>query len=129
MRGGKRDGAGRKPAEIDLSEVEKLSVLHVTDEEMGGFFGVSIRTIQARRKTPEFAEAIARGRARGKISLRRCQLKAAEAGNAALLIWLGKQILDQRDVMPVELSGPNGQELKISLEVVDAIVQKSKGKK
>jgi len=38
MRGGKREGAGRKPAEIDLSEVEKLSVLHVTDEEMSGFF-------------------------------------------------------------------------------------------
>jgi hypothetical protein len=39
---------------------------------------------------------------RGKISLRRAQIKAAEAGNAAMLIWLGKQLLDQKDLSRFE---------------------------
>ena len=41
---------GRKPVHIDLVELEKLSTLHCTDEEMAGWFGVSTRTIESRRK-------------------------------------------------------------------------------
>ena len=33
----------------------------------------------------------------GKVSLRRAQIKLAESGNATMLIWLGKQLLNQRD--------------------------------
>jgi hypothetical protein len=34
MRGGHRLGAGRKPVQIDLVELEKLSVLQCTNEEL-----------------------------------------------------------------------------------------------
>jgi hypothetical protein len=37
-------------------------------------------------------------------------------------VWLGKQLLGQRDVTPIELSGPNSQPLQISLETIDAII-------
>ena len=40
MRGGSRSGAGRKPVHIDLVELEKLSLLHCTDEEIASWFGV-----------------------------------------------------------------------------------------
>ena len=33
----------------------------------------------------------------GKISLRRAQFEKAIGGNVAMMIWLGKQHLDQRD--------------------------------
>ena len=46
LRGGTRPGAGRKPAKIDLVELEKLCVLHSTDEDLAYYFGVSSRTIQ-----------------------------------------------------------------------------------
>lgn len=35
----------------------------------------------------------------GKMSLRRWQRAAAQKGNASLLIWLGKQVLGQRDII------------------------------
>ena len=37
-------------------------------------------------------------------------------------IWMGKQWLSQRDVMPIELSGPNGNAVKISWEAIDEIL-------
>lgn len=122
MRGGKRVGAGRKAVRIDLSELEKLCALGCTNEELAGWFNVSAKTIENRRKQPKFAAAMERGRIKGRISVRREQLRLLESGNAAMAIWLGKQLLNQRDVRPVELSGPNGQKAQISLEVLDAIL-------
>ena len=126
MRGGVRRGAGRKPINIDLLELEKLCSLQCTDDELAAWFAVSIRTIESRRKQPKFAEVMTRGRARGRISVRRAQMKMLEGGNAAIAVWLGKQLLGQRDVSPVELSGPNGQPL--SMEIIDAIVTESRKK-
>jgi hypothetical protein len=67
-----------------------------------------------------------KGRAKGRISVRRAQMKLLEAGNAAMGIWLGKQLLGQRDVTPIELSGVDGKNLQISLEAVDAILAHKK---
>ena len=68
---------GRR-VDIDLVEVEKLAMLHATDEEIAGWFEVTVRTIERRKSEPGFAEAIERGRAKGKLNLRRIQLKLAE---------------------------------------------------
>ena len=57
-KGGRRPRAGRKAIRTDLAEVEKLSVLQCTDEEIASFFGVSARTIERRKKKPAFAEAM-----------------------------------------------------------------------
>jgi len=120
--GGARRGAGRKPVTIDLIELEKLCSVNCTDEEIAAWFSVSIRTIENRRKQPKFAEVMDRGRAKGRISVRRAQMKLLEAGNGTMGIWLGKQLLAQRDVTPIELSGPNGQPVQFSLQAIDAIV-------
>jgi hypothetical protein len=122
MPGGVRPGAGRKPAKIDLIELEKLCSLQCTDEEMAAFFGVSTRTIENRRKQPKLAETMNRGKAKGRISVRRGQMKLLESGNGTMGVWLGKQLLGQRDVTPIELSGPNGQPVQFSLQAIDAIV-------
>jgi hypothetical protein len=129
MRGGMRRGAGRKRIEIDLEQMEKLSALQCTDEEMAALLGVSTRTIESRRKDPEFAQAMERGKAKGRISVRRAQMKLLDAGNAPMAIWLGKQMLDQRDVTPLELSGSSAQEKRISMEVVDELIKQQSKKK
>lgn len=67
MSGGHRRGAGRKPVQIDLVELEKLCALQCTDEEIAHFMGVVTRTIESRRKQPEFAEVMKRGRAKGRM--------------------------------------------------------------
>jgi hypothetical protein len=43
-----------------------------------------------------------------------------------MAIWLGKQILGQRDVTPIELSGADGKAVRLSLEAIDAILAPKK---
>ena len=88
-------------ASINLGELEKLAALQCTDEEMAGWFGISTRTIERRRKSRIFAETIERGRSKGRISLRRSQLKILQDGSATMGIWLGKQYLGQTDEMNI----------------------------
>jgi hypothetical protein len=126
MQGGRRPGAGRKPIEIDFEQLEKLASLQCTDRELAAFFRCDPRTLENRRKDPAFKEALDRGKALGQISVRRAQMKLLEAGNATMGIWLGKQLLGQRDVTPVELTGSNGSEIKFSVEVIDAIIAAAK---
>jgi len=119
MFGGVRQGAGRKPAKIDLIELEKLCSLQATDEELASFFGVSVRTVENRRKQPKFAEAMNRGRAKGRISVRRAQMKLLESGSASMGIWLGKQLLGQSDLQKVETTGRDGGPLTIVISKED----------
>jgi len=69
---------------------------------------------------------MARGKGKGRLSIRRAQMKLLEKGNATMGVWLGKQYLGQRDVTPIELSGPNGGAMKFSLEAVDEIIATAK---
>jgi hypothetical protein len=84
-------------AKIDLGELEKLCAMQATDEEIGAFFGVSARTILRRKRAKKFAAIMERGRAKGRISVRRAQMKMLDAGNATMGVWLGKQLLGQTD--------------------------------
>ena len=83
-------------AAIDLAELEKLCALHPSDAELASWFGVSTKTIERRKSEAAFAETMERGRARGKLNLRRIQNKMAE-NNAAMAIFLGKNLLGQSD--------------------------------
>src|ERR1700692_1702237 len=83
---------GRKPIHMDLQELEKLSALQCTDQEIAGWFGVTTRTIESRRKKTEFAAAMERGRVKGRITVRRAQMKMLEGGNGTMGVWLGKYL-------------------------------------
>jgi hypothetical protein len=89
-------------ADIDLTELERLCALQCTDTELAHWFNVTTRTIERRRLEPEFAQAMERGKARGRISVRRLQMKLLEEGNATMGVWLGKQILGQVDSLAVQ---------------------------
>jgi hypothetical protein len=104
----------RPKTRLDLDEVEKLGALHCTDEELASFFGVSARTIARRRQSPKFREALERGKARGKINLRRILWKLAQSGQIAAAIFLSKNILQYRDAGSMELSGPGGGPIEIA---------------
>jgi hypothetical protein len=122
QQGGKRKGAGRRPVQIDLVDLEKLCSIGCTHEDLAAFFGTCVRTIEKLRKKPEYAEIMKRGEGKGRISLRREQMKLVEKGSAPMAIWLGKQWLHQRDVTPIELTGAKGKPVALTLEVLDAIV-------
>ena len=76
-----------------------------TNKEIAAHFGVSERTIESRRKDPDFTAVMERGYAHGNISLRRKQMELALKGDKTMLIWLGKQRLEQKDKIATEHSG------------------------
>lgn len=89
----------RPRKEIDKQQFENLCGLQCTHEEICSWFGVSDRTLDAwckRTYRAGFSEVFKQKRGRGKISLRRHQMKLAEK-NATMAIWLGKQYLGQTD--------------------------------
>src|ERR1700722_7166520 len=97
MTGGKRPRSGRKPVQIDLEQVEKLCGLQCTDEELAAFLEVGVGTIEGRKSQPAFAEAMARGKAKGRVSVRRMLFAAGSKGNIAAAIFLAKNLLAYKD--------------------------------
>ena len=113
MPGGKRDGAGRKAVNISLDDVEKVCAFQPTDAELASFLGVDVSTIARRKKQPEFAEAMDKGRARGRMTLRRYLWGLAGKGNPAACIFLAKNLLGYKDFVSNEHSGPDGGPIRI----------------
>jgi len=103
---------GRPRLQLDLRQVEELARIACTEEDMAAVLGVSVDTIQRRKRTSaEFRGVIEKGRASLRNSLRRLQVKKALEGNTTMLIWLGKQLLGQSDRQSAELTGARGEAL------------------
>ena len=117
--GGKRSGSGRKSVKIDLTELERLCSIQCTDQELASFFEVDVRTIERRKKKPAFASALERGRAKGRVSVRRMLFSLAAKGNVAAAIFLAKNLLGYKDYFANEHSGPDGGPIPVS--VVEAL--------
>ncbi|GAC1678875.1 MAG: hypothetical protein NVS9B2_30150 [Steroidobacteraceae bacterium] len=94
--GGARAGAGRPAAKFNVDEVEKLASMHCTAAEIGAFFGVSKRTLERHMQDQDVQDAMERGRAKGRISIRRAQIKLMQEGHAGMAMFLGKNFLGQR---------------------------------
>lgn len=84
------------PAKLDIDEdvVRELASIACTMIEIAAVVNCSVDTLERR-----FADVIKRGRETAKTSLRRFQWKAAEGGSVPMMIWLGKQLLGQRDIV------------------------------
>lgn len=82
-----------------LEQVRMLGSLDCTYEEMGFAIGVTERTIANYMKDKEGAFFIAykKGQTEVKRSLRRNQIKKALNGDNTMMIWMGKQMLDQAE--------------------------------
>jgi AraC-like DNA-binding protein len=92
--------AGRPRIEINADNFKDLCELQCTLSEIAGFFRCNESTIERwckREYGKNFAEVYKMFSASGKISLRRWQRKAAKQGNAAVLIWLGRNELGQSE--------------------------------
>lgn len=91
---------GRPVIELDWTKVGKLCEIHCTEAEIANVMGCSVDTLERRIKEYfgiTFAEYFDQKAAKGRASLRRKQFAAALRGNTTMLIWLGKQVLGQRD--------------------------------
>ena len=90
----------RPKKQIDPKLVESLAAVGCTNIEIATLAGCSDDTL-----TRRFADILERGSASLKMSLRRKQVTIAQAGNVAMLIWLGKNLLGQTDRQAIEHGG------------------------
>ena len=77
--------------------------------EIAAVCGVSVDTLERR-----FADTIKKGRETGNMSLRRKQVEVAMQGSVAMLIWLGKQRLEQKD--QVDITAEVGHRARVVYE-------------
>jgi len=128
---------GRPRIKFDLSELEKLCAMQCTRPEIASWFSCSLETIDKRIADDKtfyevdgvagdvgdgewvgtsekinltFHEIMQRGYARGKISMRRQQIKMLNEGNGTMAVWLGKQYLGQKDI--VHHANPDGSPIE-----------------
>lgn len=110
---------GRPRIEIDVEELKRLCRLNCTMEEIAAFFECDKKTIERRyNENIEFQNAIDHGRGLGKLSVRRKQMQIMDEQNSATMaIWLGKNLLGQRDhqdittdnkAISINIINPNG---------------------
>ena len=86
--------------DIPPEKVKMLASFGCTYIEIGKYFGCSEKVIRERyRKEYEM------GREEMKLTLRQLQWKHAQNGNTALLIFLGKNFLQQTDKNQVDMTG------------------------
>lgn len=85
----------RPKKEIDYALAEKLSAIMCSQEEIANILEVSVRTLQ---RDAEFCRVFKKGQDKGKMGLKRKQFEVANKGNTAMLIWLGKNYLGQKEV-------------------------------
>ena len=103
-----RKKPGPKPGQIPpaiLKSIRGLAELGCTQQEMSIFLKRSLRTVQRWAQLPIVQEAIEHGDTKGLISLRRVQYRTALKGDRTMLIWLGKQRLNQKDKQEIQHTG------------------------
>ena len=104
--------AGRPKSVIDWAEVDNLLKAQCTGTEIAGHLGIHPNTLyQACEELYKcnFSEYSQQKKESGKAMLRAMQFQTAMEGDKSLLIWLGKQLLDQSDKK--ELTGKGGKDL------------------
>ena len=88
-----RAKTGRPLKNIDPEQVRKLAQMNGSYEEIAAVLGCDPSTL-----TRRFAQVIKQGREHLQMSLKRAQyVSGIVNGNVTMQIWLGKQLLGQKD--------------------------------
>lgn len=109
----------KKP--IDYEMAYRLARIHCTNEEMALCLGFSVSYwYDLLKRDHKLSEGVEKARGEGRASLRRLQWQNATQGNVTMQIWLGKQILSQTDTQRTELTGRDGDAIRIQEEAAAA---------
>lgn len=129
---------GPKPklvhSELLLDQIRQLGQIQCTVEEVAAVIrhdhgvGVSLRTMQNFfADHPDAKDMHEAGKLAGRTSLRRAQFATAIKGNATMQIWLGKQLLEQREpVQKIETGKPGDFDLLDDAQLQDEITQQTR---
>lgn len=95
---------------IDERQVKELASIQCTMIEMAAVLDCSVDTLERR-----FADVIKNAREMGKASLKRKQFQVAMSGNVGMLIWLGKILLGQKDLVEHTVKAAQSEETKMQI--------------
>jgi hypothetical protein len=116
----------RPKKDVNPVIVGRLANIGCTMNEIAAVCDCSVDILERR-----FADVIKKGRETGKASLRRQQWKKACEGNVTMQIWLGKQLLGQRDVVVTDVTSAGqrigGPDLAGLSDATKALVLKELG--
>lgn len=108
----------RKRVKIKVSEIRRLSKLHVSEAEAAAYLGVTKKKFaEILQRDKKARRAWEEGRELGKLGLRRKQLRLADR-STSMAIFLGKQWLGQSDVSVTEISGRDGGPVEMDLSAL-----------
>jgi len=94
------DKGGRPQHNLEYATLDGLCAIQCTGEEIAAIFNIDYDTLNRALKRDGhtgFADYYKKKSANGKMSLRRKQFEVAKSGNPTMLVWLGKQWLEQSD--------------------------------
>ena len=104
---------GREPFVLKYQEIEDAAAIGLTVTQIASVMGIGRSTLFLHfQNDPEAKDAYDRGRDRGDALLYQSQFKRAMAGSDTMLIWLGKNRLNQTD--KTELSGVGGGPIEVA---------------
>jgi len=111
---------GRPVKKVDVEQVRALARLGCTYDEIADVLGMARSTFGKKLKQKEVREAYERGLSEGDVSIRRAQYDAAMSGKSAMLIWLGKNRLNQTDRVETTRTGADiASEFRKALDAID----------
>ena len=102
-----KNKGGRPKYEIDYETLDDLCKIMCTGEEISSILNIDYDTLNRRLKEEKhggFTDYYKKMSAEGKKSLRRVQYDQAIDGNTTMMVWLGKQYLDQTDKQNIDLN-------------------------
>jgi len=97
---------------VDPETLYELAKTYASIESMATVLGVDPNVL----RDPDNDAVIQQARANAELGLRASQFKAAtEDRNPTMLIWLGKQLLQQKDIVRNEQTGPDGKPIELAV--------------
>jgi hypothetical protein len=112
---------GRPQKEIDWNHVDFLLCAHCSGTEIADCLDMHYQTFYDRVKEKfglTFTEFAAKKHSKGKGLLRGAQLKKALSGNPQMLVWMGKQLLKQKDTIESNMKEEDIGKLQVFIDLL-----------
>lgn len=122
----------RPRIKIDWEQVDQMCAIHCTGEEQAAILKVDYDTLNRackREHKKSFADYFKQKSSTGKMSLRRRQFTTAMDGNPTMLIWLGKNWLNQNDNIPEETGEPEPLNITFNVSEPQGEIKITRGAK
>lgn len=114
-----------KGDQVNLEQVEIIASLGLTDEEIAVILGISERTLNYWKKSPEFLQSLKRGKLKADFQIVKSLYEKAKAGDTtAMIFWLkNRQPTRWRDKQDLDL-----RRCEVRFEISEQFLPKGKGK-